>query len=706
MRIFTSKKLAYVVALALTGALVGCGSDGKDGVDGAPGTPGTPGTPGEPWKPTPVTKSTLTNLKVINYTLGEGTISYEFEITDENGSPINNLDLVEGKVAALTEKGFINNRTEADKNGIADNVHIGGSVTQATAGAQLKKIDDGHYKFEAPMKGVTPATEGIVLLSVGPQRNLPSPVAAARILVNKPEGQFSTTTEACYACHIDYSTSPRQHHEYVAKGIDGEITFVEGCLVCHGSVSRAVVNAEGFSTGGYATNTLSKIGHINHQDFTKDFSVQNCTSCHVEAPKNINLAGPGCVDCHTDVKPGGAITQNNGNDMRIMHESKAGITERQAIRAKYKLELSTPVKVVDISTKADHVAEDWSSSGSNRPNPVTVLAEEGFCTTLTVKDVDGNIISIKDKFNYSDPLVFNANKPIVYAGAYLHSYENESLVGRPGNRTNYFYGYNADGTKNICHSNTDTRAVNANYVYSARVTFSTTGWMEYDGKEHYASNGDLEADGYDGAMGVSFTAYSDVINPTTGAKVSGFTRRSVVSENSCTTCHNNGTAFHKNGAFDEGGKACIACHDNGMARTPATLGAGFGPMVHSWHWGNGANVGEVAADGTQAKTANGAGAINPVTSCVACHETAVDLDKVPNQYILEPGSKMTSPVSANCYACHTGDAAKAHMLSNGGEISVLSVPDWFKQPTGEACAVCHNPGSSTGIEKYHNFTRK
>ncbi|MEE2026476.1 hypothetical protein DIKCMJMK_00326 [Shewanella oneidensis] len=66
---------------------------------------------------------------------------------------------------------------------------------------------------------------------------------------------------------------------------------------------------------------------------------------------------------------------------------------------------------------------------------------------------------------------------------------------------------------------------------------------------------------------------------------------------------------------------------------------------------------------------------------------------------------MTSPVTANCYACHTGDAAKAHMESNGGEISVLSVPDWFKQPTAESCAVCHDTGRSTGIDKYHKFTR-
>ncbi|MCL1090151.1 cytochrome C [Shewanella profunda] len=702
MRIFTSKKLAYVVALALTGALVGCGDDGKDGADGAPGTPGIPGTPGtpgdpgtpgQPWTPAPVTKSTVTNVKVINYSFAEGSISYEFEITDENNSPINGLLNAQAKVAALTDKGFITNRDEADKNGVADNVHVGGAVTQATAGAELTALADGHYQFKVPMKGVNPSTEGIVWLRVGGNDGI---ATSEPLVVNKPEGTHSTTTDSCYSCHIDYSTSPRRHASYVATGMDSEVTFVEGCLVCHGSVSRTVLNAEGFSTGSYATNTLSKIGHINHQDFTKDFSVMNCTSCHVEAPNNINVSGPGCIDCHNSGGVPGVVIPSNGADLRIMHESKAGLTERQAIRAKYKLELSTPVKVDDISTKTDHYAPTGAAAA---------VAAPGWCTTLTVKDVDGNIFNIKDNFNYSDPLVFNANKPIVYAGAYLHSYENGSLVGRPGNRTNYYYGYNTDGTKNICHLLTDIAAVNANYVYSSRVTFSTAGWMEYDGKARYQSSGNLRADGYDGSMGISFTAYSDVVNPTTGEKVSAFGRRSVVSDNSCTTCHNDATAFHKNGAFDEGGDSCIACHDNGMSRTSAAIGAGFGPMVHSWHWGEGAKVGEVAADGTQAKTANGAGAIDAATSCVACHETAIDLNKVPNQYILEPGSKMTSPVTANCYACHTSDSAKAHMASNGGEISVPSVADWFKQPTSESCAVCHDTGRSTGIDKYHKFTR-
>ncbi|MGL5047381.1 MAG: multiheme c-type cytochrome, partial [Shewanella sp.] len=427
MKIFTSKKLAYVIALALSGALVGCGSDGKDGADGAPGIDGTPGKPGESWTPPAVTSSTLTNVKVLNQTFGEGTISYEFEITDQNNSPINGLTKIEGKVAALTAKGLINNRDEKDINGVADNVHIGGAVTETTTGAVLSQIDDGHYKFEAPMKGVNAGTEGIVWLRVGGNDGI---TRSNALVVNKPEGPFSTSTEACYACHIDYAASPLKHPSYTAQGMEGEVTFIEGCTVCHGSVSKAAVNAEGFSTGGYATNTLSKIGHINHQKFTKDFSVMNCSSCHVEAPKNINISGPGCFDCHNTGGVAGDITPNGGADLRIPHETKSGLLELQALRAKYKLELSTPVKVADIATKTDKAQPDWLGV-----KPETVPNEPGWCTTLKVSDTEGNILSIKDNSSYD---VYDAKKPIVYAGADLHGYENGGIVGRPGNRTHYF----------------------------------------------------------------------------------------------------------------------------------------------------------------------------------------------------------------------------------------------------------------------------
>ena len=88
-------------------------------------------------------------------------------------------------MAALTDKGFITNPDE----GPADNVHVGGAVTQATAGAELTALADGHYQFKVPMKGVNPATEGIVWLRVGGNDGI---ATSKPLVVNKPEGTHST----------------------------------------------------------------------------------------------------------------------------------------------------------------------------------------------------------------------------------------------------------------------------------------------------------------------------------------------------------------------------------------------------------------------------------------------------------------------------------------------------------------------------------
>ncbi|MGL4900310.1 MAG: multiheme c-type cytochrome, partial [Shewanella sp.] len=423
---------------------------------------------------------------MISHTFGEGTISYEFEITDENNSPINGLVKVQGKVAALTPKGLINNRDEADKNGVADNVHIGGAVTETTAGAVLTKIDDGHYKFEAPMKGVNASTEGIVWLRVGGNDGISTSKA---LVVNKPEGQFSTTTEACYACHIDYEASPLKHPSYTAQGMEGEVTFIEGCMVCHGSVSKAATNDEGFSIGGYSTNTLSKIGHVNHQKFTKDFSVMNCTSCHVESPTNTNFSGPGCIDCHgTSTTKPGDIIENNGTDWREIHEKKVGLTDLQAMRTKYRAETTTPV-LVNMSNTIDP-----TKSGDHWCTTISLIQTDGTTETLA------NIGALYNKNGATTGAQHVDGKPVVYAGAYLHGYANKSIVGRyAGHGSAEIKTDNADGSRTHCFPITDAGKGYdaANIMASARVSLSYPGWTMDDSKQ-----------------GVSFTAYSNTLNRT------------------------------------------------------------------------------------------------------------------------------------------------------------------------------------------------
>uniref|UniRef100_Q0HWT5 Outer membrane cytochrome MtrC/MtrF-like domain-containing protein n=1 Tax=Shewanella sp. (strain MR-7) TaxID=60481 RepID=Q0HWT5_SHESR len=657
MRIFTSKKLAYLVALTLTGALVGCGSDGKDGKDGVDGTDGQDGKPGESWSIPAVTSSTVTNVKVINYTLGEGTISYEFEVTNEDGAPVNGLVAVQAKVAALSAKGFINNRTEADKNGVADNVQIGGAVTQATEGAVLTSVGDGHYTFTAPMAGVNTGTEGIVWLKVGGDKTT-SIASSAELVVNKPEGAFSTTTEACYSCHVDYAQGNGKHSSHVAQGMNGEVNFVEGCLVCHGSVSKTAMNEQGFSIGGYATNTLSKIGHINHQGFETGFTVMNCSTCHVEAPKNINISGPGCIDCHDTGGVPGDIQPSNGSDVRPMHEKKQSVNANKAIK------------------------DSYTVAGT----PLALNADGLWCTTMSLYK-DGNLVDLHALY-VSGQTAYNATTPVNYAGSYLHGTYNKSVIGRIAQ--NYTESYEADGSKTMCYTGVDlTNWTGAGLMASLRVSFMAE---NYTGSEQNV---------------ITIHGYTDVTDPTTGT-VAKYDRRHNVADDSCTTCHNTEANFHKNGNFAEGGIGCIACHNNGQDRRAGGSGPGFGPMIHSMHWG----VGAQSTDADGKTTTNAANVIAPQTSCVVCHaDGAMDLNAIPNQFVKAraygTSNKMASPVTANCYACHSQDSAISHMKSMGGTISEdVPATEWYKLTTQESCAVCHNPGSSSGIDKYHNFTRK
>ncbi|QDE33145.1 multiheme c-type cytochrome [Shewanella polaris] len=677
MKRFKSKKLAYLVALALTSLLMGC--DGDDGAAGVDGVDGVDGQPGDSWTLPVVTSSTETNVKVINYILGEGSISYEFEVTNENGELVNGLIDAEGKVAALTDKGFINNRNEDPINEVADNIHIGGAVTMSTEGATLTALGDGHYQFTAPMLGVNTGTEGIVWLRVG--GNSESGIARSyELVVNKPEGAFSTTTEACYACHVDYSTSPNRHASYVAQGMDGEVTFVEGCLTCHGSVSRDMVNEEGFSTGSYASNTLSKIGHINHQEFETGFSVMNCSSCHTEPTININVAGPGCIDCHDTGDIAGDIIPGNGSDLRALHEAKSAITSNKALADTYKVTGTAPA---------------WFSDSGDAGQ---------WCTTLSLFEIDAatgaeTLVNIHDLFDESQT-THNPDKPINYVGSYFHGVYNNSVIGRITDA--YEYSYDAEGRKTMCYaisaghglppvagSTPDLSAwPDAGLMASLRVSFTA--------KDYMGAEADV----------VTIHGYTDVTSQADGS-VTDYDRRHSVGTDSCTTCHNNLSNYHKNGNFANGGLGCVACHNNGQDRSAKNSAPGFGPMVHSMHWGVGSE--KLNDDGTP----NVASVIAPQTSCVACHDNGVvDLKTVPNQFMRAKAfndgdsTKMASPITANCFACHNDDYALAHMVQNGGTTTEeVPATEWYKLNASESCATCHAEGRSSGIEKYHNFTR-
>lgn len=641
-------KIAFLIATAM--GLSAC-SDGEDGKDGAPGIPGEPGPSPTP----PVTEiAEVTNITLISHAIEEGQIRYEFEVTNEEGVLVEGLKKAEAKFAELTDKGVVLNRDGA----------LGGYTDTSKEGTVLTALGEGKYELVAAMPAVNAASEGIVWLRVGGDAS--TQIARSQpMVIDKPEMIHSATTETCFSCHVDYATSSQRHASYTAINPEGDVDFVAGCMVCHNNVSRAEEN------GGYATNTLQKIGHINHQKFEKDFTPVNCYTCHATAVSNKAIDGNGCSDCHSvsssSYNKVMQLSSANSSDFdaRDFHKQKSGLANLQDMRVGYRAETSVPYK---------------------NDNDI-------WCTDITLLAIDGDtetVVNIGENYN-KDGGVHVDGKPIVYAGAYLHGYYNDSIVGRfAGHGSDEIKTDNADGTRSHCFPSPSAGFESAQIMASARVGLSYDGWVDSDNE-----------------YTMSFTAYSGVVDQMTGEEAP-YERRLAVTNDSCTTCHNSETNYHKNGAYNNGGLDCVACHNNGQDRNGAGSGPGFGPMIHSMHWGIG------NALGAKAPEMNSAASLN-ADNCVSCHADGIKLADIPNQYIRAKAwhggdqTKMSSPITANCYACHSSDSALNHMEQNGGEKSAEKGSGndgtWFMQQTSESCATCHDTGKSFGIEKYHVFER-
>ncbi|MDO6642085.1 hypothetical protein Q4557_19215 [Shewanella sp. 5_MG-2023] len=656
MKHLTKSKLAFVIAAAM--GIAGCGSDGKDGQDGAPGEPG------EPSNPPVVEMSEVTTVTMINHALEEGQIRYEFEVTNEDGELVNGLAKAEAKFAEKTERGVVMNRDGA----------VGGYTDTTVEGAVLNSLGDGHYEFIAPMPAVTAASEGIVWLRVGGDDT--TEIARSQpMVVAKAEMIHTTTTETCQSCHVDYAASNLKHPSYTAINADGEVDLVGGCMVCHNNVSKAEEN------GGYATNTFQKIGHINHQEFEKDFTPTNCYTCHAEpVMNNGNLTGNGCTDCHNtgDVAVA-SVMADPSFDMRELHASAAGVTERKSMRENYSTETSAVYHDADLEF-TDHKDVSWVGA---------------YCVDVKLFDNSGET---PVQLNIGE--MYEAHE-VTYAGAYVNAYDNEtdSIVARVIGHGAEGYVEREDGTRSVCYGELlnapGSGYENAHLTTSSRVTLADTNWQDDDGK-----------------FGVSFTGYSEVVDNTFTAIDKPFSRRHNIDANSCTTCHTNETNYHKNGSYNDGGESCIACHNNGQDRSSKNSAPGFGPMVHSMHWGIGNALSGSKVDEDGNNIANSADRLN-AENCVSCHAEGIDLEAVPNRYMRAKAfhggdtTKMASPITANCFSCHehNTDSALNHMEQNGGTIDAEVVEGWYTQPTSESCATCHAEGKSFGIEKFHNFER-
>ncbi|WP_394130210.1 cytochrome c3 family protein [Shewanella maritima] len=594
MRQFNKCKVALVIASAMT--LAAC-SDGKDGNDGAPGEPGPGPTP-------PSSETSLeTSVNVLTHTLEEGVIKFELEITNEEDVLVTGLQKASVEFSELTDNGIARSR-----DGL-----FGGNANEATEGASLTETDLGRYEFVAPIENINAASEGIIRLSVGGSEKVAS---SNYIVVDKTDGIHTTSTQACYECHIDYAEFGSKHPHYTAINTDGEADFLGGCMSCHGNIIR--------DEGGYTRNTIQKIGHINHMNFEKGFEGSNCYSCHVE-PVTATYSDATCSDCHQAAGMSEYVDMNSfaaGTDFRRLHTK---FPEQVKVNEVHYSVMSEVVETEDgLSSCSTYSLYNTEGEEAVMLNAAEMVVDGDISLTITFQRLLHNIID-----NASGTTTFTDNE---------------------------------DGSREYC---IDALAVDGeSFSALARTVFQTN----EDDKVIMAT---LSENG----------------------------RRLGVTQESCSTCHNVAGEYHRTAGFADGGASCLSCHYAGKDRRSAYSGPGFGPMIHSMHWGNGGEGN--SADKLAAK------------GCVACHDGVIDLYEVPAQYM--PSKSMnnnvsgvyTSQITANCAGCHTGNSARQHMQDNGGDINKpedeLGGDEWFLAPTSESCAVCHAEGKTFGIEKYHTF---
>lgn len=201
--------------------------------------------------------------------------------------------------------------------------------------------------------------------------------------------------------------------------------------------------------------------------------------------------------------------------------------------------------------------------------------------------------------------------------------------------------------------------------------------------------------------------------------------RKVVDIEKCNACHQQLT-LHGDGRTDNA-ELCAACHNpnatdivrrvagSDCETTTGTLDdqtIDFKVMVHAIHAGEvgGYKVcgfGNTAHDYTEVKYPG------RISNCEGCHlpdtyyppepgtAFATTIDAEPDRSTPE-GDIAISPATAVCSTCHTGQAARNHMVTSGGSFDAVKAADSsIPGAPVETCATCHGPGRSADVKVMH-----
>lgn len=173
-------------------------------------------------------------------------------------------------------------------------------------------------------------------------------------------------------------------------------------------------------------------------------------------------------------------------------------------------------------------------------------------------------------------------------------------------------------------------------------------------------------------------------------------RREVVSDAKCESCHNN-LSLHGSNRHDAGGY-CQTCHrpdatDEEVRLEGEPVSINFSYMIHKIHSGAELENGYVVYGyRSSVHDYSHVEYVGDRRNCEACHIN--DSQYLPLPAGLEPvitPNELWSPMqpaTAACTSCHDGTDAKVHADLNTSSF-------------GEACSVCHGEGKTYSVEAVH-----
>jgi len=205
-------------------------------------------------------------------------------------------------------------------------------------------------------------------------------------------------------------------------------------------------------------------------------------------------------------------------------------------------------------------------------------------------------------------------------------------------------------------------------------------------------------------------------------------RRTVVALDSCLSCHDT-LSLHGNNRTDNV-QVCAVCHNprntdretRAIARVPPTDGKDeesidLKTMVHGIHASamreNPLQLVGFGGFTTYVYDEEEVQYPGVLSNCVGCH--AGDSYAVPlpatvlgttfdtgSDYESRTDDRVITPTSATCSACHDSDAAKSHMISNGGSFDTTQAAI-DSGAVLEQCEICHGSGRVADVRVVHDL---